>query len=113
MNKIYVDLLESDLNHIQRTMYEHNAMQSVISMYLNDHANDADSRALDTPIFKAYQDRYAKKAMEYDNEKNALTEKYVPEDIKNVSYEWNVNFVTGQLEITVKDDNETGCKCCK
>ena len=108
---LYIDLPEDVFNSIQRTTYEVSSTQNVVNMFLQDHINDATADALESAIFKKYQEQLVNLNIRFDNEKAELTERFVPDNIKNTNYNWNVNFQTKQLEITYGENCVSGCNC--
>lgn len=112
---LLIDLTEEDCRKIQRTTYEVNSTQNVINLYLTDHMKDTGDEAIESPVFRRYQRELVDLNIRFDEEKDQLTQKYIPQDVIALNnYSWNVNFSTKQLEVTYDDKTEAQCGCgCK
>ena len=104
MKQITITVNQELVNYIERLSYEEASYKDIIVTLLEAHKNDADGSAIDNPVFKSYQEKYAKAKSEYELAKNQITKEYIPECLINHNYDWNLDFSTNELTITVNCD---------
>ena len=109
---VLVDLPEEVFNKMQRLTYEVSTTQYVVNMFLTDHIKDPTPEAVESPVFKKYQQQYIDLSIKFDQEKEKITEEFVPDELKSESTTWNINFKTRQLEITVFEGDNCNCGKC-
>lgn len=79
-----------------------NSMNSIINGFLNSHMNDVDATAIESSVFKVYQEKAESAFMEYESAKNIMFITTVPEDVRLTANSWNLDFYTGELSVVVK-----------
>lgn len=92
------------VNYIERLSYEEASYKDIILTMLEIHKGDADGSAVDNPVFRAYQEKYSKAKAEYELAKERITKEYIPDCLKNHQTDWNLDFETNVLTITVSCD---------
>ncbi len=106
MKSFTVEIPEEVVNELERCQYEVNSRQGVIDRYLEKHMNDADGSAIDAAPFKHFMSLLAECEAEYEMVKEAITENYVPDVLKEHQAEWNLDFHTHILTINILCDCE-------
>lgn len=101
MKSFTVNVNQELVNYIERLAYEESSYKDVIMTLLEMHKGDPDGSSIDNPVFKAYQEKYANAKAEYEMAKNQITEEYIPDCLKEHKTEWNLDFATGELKISV------------
>lgn len=104
MKTITVTVNQELVDYIERLSYEEASYKDIIMTLLEAHKGDTDGSAIDNPVFKAYQEKYAKAKSEYELAKTQITKEYIPECIIDHKYDWNLDFSTNELTITVYCD---------
>lgn len=101
MSKVdYVDIPKEVVNEVERFYYDYESYKDVIATCLEMHQMDQDMAFLDSNIFKGYQKQAAEAFSGYNIAKGQL-DQYIPDKYADKTYNWNLNFATNQLEITV------------
>lgn len=81
---------------LEKAHYEYFTMKDNVSFLIEQHKDDASF--IDSPMFEKYHDKEIAKKIEYENLKDELTKRYVPEDIKAANnYSWQMDFENKQL----------------
>lgn len=104
MKQIKITVPEEVSNEVQRASMEMTARQGVIDRYLDKHMDDVDHSAIDSEPFKYFMSKLAEAETEFELAKEAITRKYVPKYLDNHEVEWNLEYDTNALTITVKCD---------
>lgn len=87
---------------IQRLHLEWYQKDRVIRGLMEDHQFDDDPAAfLNTDIFKAYEEKVANALLAYETAKDDLEQRYVPDDYKDKSYQWSLDYATCVLTFTL------------
>ena len=100
----------SELSHdLERTSYEISMYEAVVDRYLDRHALEPDM--LESPTFLKYLHNLTEKNIEYQQLKNIVTDTVIG-PFKDHECDWNLDFNTERITITVKCDCDidlTGC----
>lgn len=104
MKTIKLPVNQELVNYVERLSYEEASYKDVILTLLDAHKGDTDGSAIDNPVFKSYQEKYASIKAEYEMAKNEVTNQYVPDCLAGHQYDWNLDFSTNELTITVRCD---------
>ena len=75
-------------------------MKDNVSFLIEQHKDDISF--IDSPLFEKYHDREIAKKLEYETMKQQLVDTYIPEEIKNRQYSWQMDFANKQLIIEVQ-----------
>ena len=89
MRTIDIELPQEVVNEVQRAGLE-----------------DADASALDAKPFKHFMSLLAEAEAEFELAKDAITNEYMPEYLKGHECDWNLDYNTRIMTITVKCDCE-------
>lgn len=84
---------------LEKLHYEYYTMKDNVALLIDQHKDDP--TFLDSPLFEKYHDKEIAKKLEYETMKEELTKKYIPEDLVNTQYSWQMDFVNKQLVIEV------------
>ena len=103
-NTIKVEVNQEMVNYVERLSYEESSYKDIITTMLEMHKGDPDGSAIDNPVFKAYQEKYAKAKAEYEMAKQQITRDFVPECLQDHQTDWNLDYATCELTITVYCD---------
>ncbi len=106
MRKITVKCPEELLNQLERLNYELSMEGTVIDRYLDRHFSD--TAALEAPIFKKYMKSVAEKTVEYELLKEEISQ-HVLSDLVGHEYNWQLNFLTGEIEVDILCDCDISC----
>lgn len=106
MRKFTVECPQDLLDQLERLNYELSMEGMVIDRFLDRHANEPE--ALDSPIFQKYMQSSAEKTVEYELLKEQVSQE-VLKDLVGHEYNWQLNFLTGQVEVTVLCDCDIPC----
>lgn len=106
MKTIKFELPDETVNEVERCQYEVNARQGVIDRLFEKHKDDADASMLDSKPFKHFMTQLAEAEAEYEMAKNRITEEFVPDELKEHQVEWNLDFQTHEITITILCDCE-------
>lgn len=98
MKKV-INIDEKFATLLEKLHYEYFTMKDNVTFLIEQHKDDVDF--IDSPMFEKYHDREIAKKLEYENMKHQLAERYIPEDIKNMQYSWQMDFENKQLVIEV------------
>ena len=101
MKTYTVEVNQELVNYIERLSYEEASYKDVILTMLEAHQNDTDSSVIKSPVFRAYQEEYSRVKAEYEMAKKQITEEYIPDCLKDHRTEWNLDFTTNELTISV------------
>lgn len=104
MYTLKIELPQNIIDELQRTDLELNARRGVIDRYFEKHINDTDASALDSVPFNHFMTLLAEAETKFELLKNALSESYVPDFLQEHEVEWNVDYSTRDMTITVKCD---------
>lgn len=109
-NTFEVELDDAICTKMQRATYEANTKKDVIMLFLNDHANDPTAEAINSPIFKQYEQNYLDAAIAFDKAKADFQNTYIPDEIKKnySNFSWSIDFSTHKVIITI---NKNSCGC--
>lgn len=102
MRKYLVKCPEELNLELQRLNYELSMENTVIDRFIDRHFNDPE--ALDSPIFMKYAKSVAEKTAEYEMLKDHITNDVLT-GIRGHDADWNLDFSTGDITITVR------CNC--
>ena len=94
-----IDVQENFAVMLEKLHYEYNTMKENVTFLIDQHKDD--SSFIDSPLFEKYHDREIAKKLEYESMKQELVDTYVPEDVKNRQYSWQMDFANKQLVIEV------------
>lgn len=106
MRTVKIELPQEAVNEAQRTGLEMISRQGVIDRYFEKHMNDDDSSAIDSKPFQHFMSLLAEAEAEFELAKDAITEKFMPEYLKNHECEWNLDYNTRIMTIDIKCDCE-------
>ena len=98
MKKI-INIDENFATLLEKLHYEYYTMKDNVTFIIEQHKDDIDF--IDSPLFEKYHDREIAKKLEYETMKQELVNKYVPEEIKNTQYSWQMDFTNRQLILEV------------
>ena len=101
MKKFTVEVNQELVNYIERLSYEESSYKDVIMTMLEAHKGDPDGSTIDNPVFKAYQEKYSRAKAEYELAKQKVTDEYIPDCLKEHQTEWNLDFATNVLTVSV------------
>lgn len=88
---------------MQRTWLDYSQKKDIVKGIIDDHKFDEDATILKSVVFKEYEKQCQECMVKYDAACTELTKKYVPEDIKDKNYKWNLEFDECRLDITVME----------
>lgn len=97
---VEIDIDRDDNNKLQRAFYELKAFQDTISYLLDTHNNDEDY--INSSQFVAYNNKASELFKTYDDLRNYITIKYVPQeylDSDDAQYVWESDFKTSKISI--------------
>lgn len=94
-----IKLEQEDWNTLQRIFYEVNSRSNIVSTIIENHALDSDDSVLTSKAFVTYSNQLSALSAELEITKNAISEKYIPEEFKKDNYRWEADFSTGDLVI--------------
>ena len=106
MRTIDIELPQEVVNEAQRAGLEAQSRQGVIDRYFEKHMRDDDASALGAKPFKHFMSLLAEAEAEFELAKDAITNEYLPEYLKNHECEWNLDYNTHIMTVTVKCDCE-------
>lgn len=89
------------VDYIERLSYEESSLKDIILTYLDAHKADADDSAVNNVVFASYQEKHFKAKTEYELAKQRVTHEYIPACLENHQYDWNLDYATNVLTITV------------
>lgn len=92
------------VDYVERLSYEEASFRNIVLTYLDLHKTDVDDTAINNPVFQSYQKKFMEASTAYELAKSKITKDFVPECLKNHQVEWNLDFNTNTLTITVKCD---------
>ena len=95
-----IEVSQEVTNYLQRLHFEVEARKDVIATLLDTHKLDENTDLLESPVFLEYSKQLSQTKAEYELAKGEL-DKFIPKDILDGKFDWNLNFATSQLEITV------------
>lgn len=105
MSKSFVVIVPQEfVNYVERLSYEESSLRNIIITYLDMHKSDTDDTAINNPIFQSYQKKYMDASTAYEIAKSKITKDFVPECLSNHQVNWNLDFNTNELTITVNCD---------
>ena len=102
MMKVTYNVPEETVKILQKLDADVRTMSGVINNFVNTHINDVDTSAIDSPVFKAYQEKASDALIAYDMEKDKMFQSTVPEDVRAKAAEWSLDFFTGILTVQVQ-----------
>lgn len=99
--KKIIEIKQEVTNYIQRLFFEVEARKDVIATLLDSHKADENIDLLVSPVFLEYSKQLTQAKAEYEIAKGEL-DAFIPKEIlKNRKFDWNLNFASSQLELTV------------
>lgn len=94
---------EPIVNKLERTFLEISAYTDNIAFLLN---NSGTADVVESVSLKAYQKKQVDAKILYESQKRELEKTYLPEYLYGTHpYDWNLNFGTGILTVTVYDES--------
>lgn len=75
--------------------------KAVIQDMLTTHAYDKVDVVTNNVVFKKYQEDLNKEFIAFEAAKNVMIERYVPAEIRAGSFDWNLDYNTCKLTVTV------------
>ncbi|WP_343209461.1 hypothetical protein [Anaerolentibacter hominis] len=106
MKKFKIDINQETVNYMQKLAYEVGARQDVIGNLLELHKFDTDTSLFDSVPFRAYTTQLAEVKAEYELAKQELQTRFIPEEVQALPHNWELNFATNDLVITLMQDAE-------
>lgn len=106
MRKYNVPCPEDLLIQLERLNYEISMEGTVVDRFLDRHLNEPE--ALNSPIFKQYMQNLAEKNVEYELLKEEVTQS-VLQNLTGHQFNWQLNFLTGQIEVEILCDCDITC----
>lgn len=106
MRTIDIELPQEVVNEVQRAGLEAKSRQGVIDRYFEKHLEDNDASALDAKPFKHFMSLLAEAEAEFELAKDAITDEYLPDYLKNHECDWTLDYNTCVMTITIKCDCE-------
>ena len=103
MKEIKIQIPENVVNDIQLKDFEAISMQMVITNMLEAHALDDDTRIIDSPVFKGYQNRLAQVHKEFEQAKNNMLSSYVDKEIHQNTFNWTLDYNSCTLTLIMKE----------
>lgn len=103
--KINVNVDESTRDLMQRVWLDYTYKKEIVRGIIEDHKYDDDDSIINSVVFKSYEKQSQECMVAYETACKELTNRYVPEHIKNKQYSWNLDFDKCILEITVHGDD--------
>lgn len=103
-NKLEITVSQELVDYIERLSYEEASYKDIILTYMDAHKDDVDDSAVNSAVFKSYQDKHIKAKAEYELAKTKITNEYIPSCLVDHKYSWNLDYVTNILTITVECD---------
>ena len=92
---------------VVKDIQEKNADVTVCMQTLNDlvnaHYTDEDTTFFDSPVIAKLRDKASEAQIAFDNAKNALVEKYIPDEDRESAREWDLSYSSGILTYAVKE----------
>lgn len=104
MKTITVLVDQQDINEVQRAGFEVDGRRGVIDRYLEKHMNDVDESAINSKPFIHFMSLLCESEAHYELAKQRLEENYIPDFLKGHSYNWNLDYATKEMTITVLCD---------
>ena len=99
--KEVIKVNEEIVNDIQAKDVSLQTSKEILIQMLDMHKLDRDTSFMETPIFKAYQQDIENKRLEFDKAKDKMASEYIPENLAEKVKEWNLNYFTNELTITL------------
>ena len=106
MKTITVNVPERTVNEIERASFEVSSRRGVIDRYLEKHMNDVDGSAINSKPFNHFMSLLTEAEAHFELAKQEIEDVYVPALVKEHSYEWNLDYKSKILTITIKCDCE-------
>ena len=103
MRKYQVKCPQELNDELQRINYELSMENTVLDRFIDRHLNDPE--ALDSPTFNKYAKSVTEKTAEYEMLKDHITNEVLA-GIRGHDADWNLDFSTGIIDITVHCDCE-------
>lgn len=104
MKNIDVVLDENIKTYLERLSYEETALKEILITLIEYHQND--TSFLNAPLFLEYLEKYEKRYIELLMLREEILKTYTPQDIKGVSYGWEIYPYDGILRFKVYDVKE-------
>jgi len=104
MKQITIIVPQEVTNELQRASMEATSRQGVIDRYLEKHMDDADSSAIEAKPFKHFMSLLAEAEAEFELAKEAITNTYVPDYLREHDVDWMLDYATNVLTITINCD---------
>lgn len=104
MKTIVVEVPEEVVNETQRAGFEVDSRRGVIDRYMEKHMDDADESAINAKPFVYFMSLLTEAEAHFEMAKAMIEREYVPEYLKGHNYDWNLDYYTNTLTITVKCD---------
>lgn len=101
-NILVIEIPEDVSSYIQRLSYEVESMKEIVSLLMENNRHD--SSFIQTPIFKEYSKELTEAIASFELAKSELEKNFVPEELKEHNYNWNLDFSTYELTIEVLCD---------
>lgn len=94
------------VEEMERIAYEKNAREHVIDRLFEKHQNDADGGIIDSEPFKHFMAKLAEVLAEEELMMNKISKEVIPESLQEHSIQWNLDFATHELKVTIVCDCE-------
>lgn len=104
MKTVKIKLPQEVVNEVQRAGLEMSSRQGVVDRYFEKHMDDEDALAFGSKPFRHFMSLLAEAEAEFELAKEAITDEFMPEYLKNHECEWNLDYNTRIMTITIKCD---------
>ena len=97
---VEIEIDQDDNNKLQRAFYELRAFQDTLSYLLDTHNSDPDY--INSSQFTTFNNKASELFKAYDDLKNYITIKYVPQeylDSNGTQYVWESDFIASKISI--------------
>lgn len=101
-NEVKVVLVDEEVvADIQLKQMEYETRAAIVREFLTEHQLDTDDRALTSPVFTRFQKDTAKSRLVWERAKDQMALKFIPDNLKDKVKNWNLNYGTNELTLTV------------
>ena len=98
-----IQIPEDVVKDIQKKNAEVTVCMQTLDDLVNAHYADEDASFFDSPVVAKLREKAGEAQIAFDDAKNALVEKYIPNEDRENAREWDLSYSSGILTYAVKE----------
>lgn len=98
-----IQIPEDVVKDIQRKNADVTVCMQTLDDLVNSHYADEDTSFFDSPVIAKLREKASEAQIAFDDAKNALVQKYIPDEDRENAREWDLSYSSCLLKYAVKE----------